>query len=117
MDSLIQSDIFLGVVGVSLITIAVFMIFVLGLLIKILSDLSLAVDRVKKETDQFVGDMSAIRSEIKNTVKTFNVYVSALLTANGLKQFMSFLAGTIGSSRTKDKKKSRRVKVASVSDN
>ena len=111
MNTLAQSDLFVSLSGLALITIAVFLIFVLGLLIKILSDVSGVVDRVKNEADEFVGDIATIRGEVKGLMRTVNVYISALLTANGVKQIISLV--TNKSKTTSTKKKARRVVVSS----
>ncbi len=107
MDSLIQSEIFQGLVGLSFIVMAVFAVFILGLSIKVLSDLSQIINKIKKETDDLTNDLGVIKGEIKGLLRSVGTYFSVLLTADGLKQVLAMFMNR------QKKKKAKRVKVSS----
>ncbi len=92
MESIVNSDFFLLVLGMSQIFIAVFLVFLLGLMVKIFSDISYIVGRVKKETDEVVEDISFIRKEAKSIVRSTSAYLKVFVSASGIKKAIGLLS-------------------------
>lgn len=93
MESIVNSDFFLLVLGMSQIFIAVFLIFLLGILVKIFSDISYIVGRIKKETDEVVEDVSFLRKEVRSIVKSTSGYLKVFVSASGIKKAVGLLSG------------------------
>ena len=110
MNNLIQTDTFILILGVAQITLAVFAVFVLGLLIKIFSDISEMTGRAKTEIKGAFSDFSTMRLELKKIaatlIKTFAVFASTV----GVKKMMAFLENWV-SKPTKKTKTSKPRKV------
>jgi len=108
MESLVYSDFFLLVLGLSQIFIAVFLIFILGLLIKIFSDVSDIIKKIKRETDEVIEDVSHLRHELKGTIKSTSGYLKVLISATGVRKIISLLSGFM--EKEEKPKKKRRTK-------
>lgn len=112
MNNFIQVDSFVFILGLAQIIIAVFGIFILGLLIKILSDINDVTNRAKTEINEAFQDLSAVRGEAKKAADTIIKSLTLLVGAIGVKKIVSFIEQIVSDS-TKTKKASRpkRVKV------
>lgn len=109
MDALVQSDLFLTIIGVSQIIIAVFLIFILGLAVKIFSDVSYIIGRVKEETDEVIADIGEIRREVKSTTGAVVSYLTAVVSATGVKKALGLLSGFF-EQKSESKKKTRKTR-------
>ncbi|MEX0918781.1 MAG: hypothetical protein WDZ85_02320 [Candidatus Paceibacterota bacterium] len=108
MTTLHQSDFFINFLGVSQIFIAVFLVFILALLVKILSDIAFLTRRFKREVKETAADLAEIRSEAKDTIKSLVAYVATFIGAVGVRRAMGFLAGWLEQSTSKRRARSGR---------
>ncbi len=105
MTNLAQSDLFINFVGVAQIFLFVFSVFVLGLLVKILSDISQISGRVKRESAELLTDMADIRTEAKEVVKAVISYTATFISAAGVRKFAGLMAGILEQTKKRPARK------------
>ena len=110
MNNLIQADLFAFILSLAQIIIAVFGIFILGLLIKILSDINDVTHRTKTEINEAFHDLSTVRGEAKKAAGALIKSMAVLVSAVGVNKIVSFIERIVAGS-TKPKKASRPKKV------
>lgn len=108
MESLIKADIFFFVSTISLVVLSLLFAVVLGLIIKILRDISDVAEMTKREVAGLVDDIHEIRSDVKSGVKATTRYAKAAVASVGIREALSFFASTM--TDAVKKKRSRRRK-------